>query len=100
MREDEVYRRLSIVDIGPLQGVVGSLEFEDSGGVCASVTKQGSIAGPKSLEHLVDAHDRLLVRDHQGTAPGEGRCAGPRRPAFTPVLGYRDGQGGLSDLGR
>jgi hypothetical protein len=47
LAEHEVYRRIKPVDLAPVLGVIHTLEFSDSGGVCAWVTKQGSVAPPE-----------------------------------------------------
>lgn len=47
MLEHECYRRIKPVDVAPVLRVIDRLEFSDSGGVCAWVTKQGSVAPPE-----------------------------------------------------
>jgi hypothetical protein len=47
LAEHEVYRRIKPVDISAVLRVLDKLEFADSGGVCAWVTKQGSVAPPE-----------------------------------------------------
>jgi len=46
-RSTLICNRIKAVDIVPLQQVVHLLEFDDSGGVCAHVTKVGSVAPPE-----------------------------------------------------
>ena len=48
--DSEVYRRIKAVDVAPLVDVLESMEFIDSGGVCAWVTK----AGQKAPQEMID----------------------------------------------
>jgi len=48
----EVCRRIKPVDISQVLGVIDRLEFADSGGKCAWVTKQGSVAPPQLVQLL------------------------------------------------
>ena len=66
------------------------------------VTKDGSIAGPKTLEHLVDAVDRDRGRARRHPAPGPGleepvrrdrRGRRPRDGRGRPARGRRPGPG-------
>ncbi len=50
MNAREVYRRIKPVDIGGILEVMDKLEFMDSGGKCALVTKPGSVAPAPLLE--------------------------------------------------
>lgn len=77
MLPGEVCRRIKAVDIGPVLAVLDHLEFEDSGGKCAWVTKKGSVA-PRELVDLVNGlglggtHKRMFCRKlmpQQGIAP-------------------------------
>ena len=45
----EVCKRLGPVDLAPVLRVLDRLEFEDSGGKCAWVTKKGSVAPPELI---------------------------------------------------
>lgn len=76
LRNDEMYRRIGCVDIAPLQHQAHLLEFEDSGGVCAQVSKAGT--GPPELLfllanlHLGGTPYRQFcrkLRPHQGIPP-------------------------------
>lgn len=73
----ECYRRVKPLDIEPVLSVLHKLEFADSGGKCAWVTKQGSVA-PLALIRLVQEcrlggeHKRMFCRKlmpRQGIAP-------------------------------
>lgn len=73
----EVCKRIKPVDLGPVLKVIDRLEFADSGGKCAWVTKQGSVA-PVELMALVNGlgiggtTKRLFCRKltpRQGIAP-------------------------------
>ena len=74
---DEVYKRIKPVDIGPTLGVLDKLEFADSGGKCAYVTKPDSVA-PQELIDLIGGlglggkFQRMFCRKllpRQGIAP-------------------------------
>lgn len=52
LQAHEVCRRIKPVDLGPVLDVLDSLEFADSGGKCALVTRAGSVA-PEPLLALV-----------------------------------------------
>ena len=52
LAEHEVCKRIKLVDISPVLRVVDQLEFEDSGGKCAWVTKRDS-AAPRELQILL-----------------------------------------------
>lgn len=54
LAEHEVYRRIKPVDISRVLSVIDKLEFSDSGGVCAWVTKQGSVAPPELVRLIGD----------------------------------------------
>ena len=49
LAEHEVYRRIKALDIAPVLRVINKLDFADSAGVCAHVTKPGSVAPPELL---------------------------------------------------
>lgn len=77
LQPHECFRRIKPVDLAPVLRVLDKLEFEDSGGVCAWVTKRGSVA-PRELVELVRScrlggtHKRLFCRKlmpRQGIAP-------------------------------
>lgn len=76
LRDHECYRIIKPVDLGPTLRVIDKLEFADSGGVCAHVTKQGSVAPPE------------LVRLMQSLGLG-----GKTERAFCRKLGPRMGIG-------
>ena len=67
LAEKQIYRCIKPVDIGPTLAVLGRLEFADSGGKCAWVTKQDSVA-PRELKELVHGlqlggqHKRMFCR--------------------------------------
>ncbi len=74
---NEVCQRIKAVEIGPVLAVLDRLEFADSGGICAWVTKAGSVA-PQELVALVAGlglggrHERMFCRKlmpHQSIAP-------------------------------
>lgn len=74
---DECYRVVKPVDLSPMLRVVDRLEFIDSNGTCAWVTKPGSVA-PQELLNLVNGlglggtTKRMFCRKlgpHQGIAP-------------------------------
>lgn len=77
MMENEVYRRIKPVDISGILAVMDKLEFMESGGKCALVTRPGSIA-PEPLLQLVRGLElggtfkRMFCRKlnpYQGIAP-------------------------------
>ena len=77
LAQHEVCKRIKPVDLAPVLRVLDALEFADSGGKCAWVTKPGSIA-PEPLMDLVrdlglgGKPARLFCRKlmpHQGIAP-------------------------------
>lgn len=47
--DHEVYKCIKKIDIEPVLRVIDKLEFENSGGVCAWVTKRDSIAPPELI---------------------------------------------------
>lgn len=50
--KSEVYRKIKAINIGPTLSVIDKLEFSDSGGVCAWVTKSGSVM-PDEMRQLI-----------------------------------------------
>jgi hypothetical protein len=54
LKPHECFRRIKPINLDPVLAVVCKLEFADSGGKCAWVTKRGSIAPPELI---------MLVRD-------------------------------------
>ena len=62
----EVYRQIKALDIQPMLGVLDKLEFVDSGGKCAWVTKPGSVAPPEFM--------RLIQSCNFGGTPARLFC--------------------------
>ena len=54
LKSNEFYRKIKSLNIEPVLKVLDKLEFVNSGGVCAWVTKPGSIA-PQELRQLVQS---------------------------------------------
>lgn len=77
LAEHEVCRRIKPVDLSPVLKVLDRLEFSDSGGVCAWVTRKGSVAPPALVQLVRDLQlggevKRLFCRKlmpRQGIAP-------------------------------
>lgn len=95
----EVYKRIKAVGIGPTLAVLDKLEFADSGGKCAWVTKQGSVA-PRELVDLVGGlglggrHGRMFCRKlmpRQGIAPHVDDWIDPAWRRFhVPLISHPD----------
>jgi hypothetical protein len=98
----EVFKRIKPVDIAPVLRVIDRLEFADSGGKCAWVTKPGSVAPPELTELLqglqIGGQARRVfcrklmpgqgIAAHVDDYEAEWKTGGPLRRFHVPLVSH------------
>lgn len=102
LAEHECFKKIKPVDIQPILRVIDKLEFEDSGGKCAWVTKKGSVA-PKELVQMLSKLElggqprRIFCRKllpgqhilpHVDTYEAEWKVGGVLRRFHVPLISH------------